>query len=189
MITGAGRIMAIHPLFQGEEGGSIPTPALSAKSLIIDGIPFLEAKRLNKLWHSRFPRFGTGFIKNQPFLSFGARGGDLTYAVAIWSNPAAQELPQQDWLELRRLATAPNAPRNTCSRMLRIMELLIRKRRPEITRLISYQDTKVHSGCIYAAAGWKKTTISKEGDEWDRPNRSRPKAQSTAPKQRWERVL
>jgi hypothetical protein len=156
---------------------------------VIEGIPFLEAKRLNRLWHSRMPRFGTGFIKKQPFLSFGARHGDVTYAVAIWSNPAARHLPQGTWLELRRLATSPSAPRNCCSRMLRIMELLIRRQRPEIVNLISYQDTEVHSGSIYAAAGWKRTTLSADGDEWDRPNRSRPKVQSSAAKQRWEKSL
>jgi hypothetical protein len=44
------------------------------------------------------------------------------------------------------------------------------------------------SGGIYAAAGWSKTALS-AGDEWNRPGRSRPKAQSAAPKQRWELAL
>jgi hypothetical protein len=188
MDSGGGSIRVMHPLFQEGQGGSIPTPPLSAKALVIDGIPFAEAKRLNKLWHSRLPRFGTGFIKNQPFLSFGARYGDWLYAVAIWSNPVARELPQHEWLELRRLATSPDAPRNTCSRMLRIMESIIRRGRPDVNCLISYQDTEVHTGAIYAAAGWEKTNMS-QGDEWDRPGRSRPKAQSSAPKQRWEKRL
>jgi hypothetical protein len=184
----AGGVRVAHPLFQVEGDGSIPIPALSAKGLRIEGIPFELAKDLNRRWHSRLPRFGTGFVKNQPFPCFGAEYGGILYAVAIWSNPVARNLPQREWLELRRLATAPDAPRNTCSRMLRVMEILIRRARPEVVRLISYQDTEAHTGAIYKAAGWIEATLS-EGDEWDRPGRSRPKAQSDAPKRRWEKAL
>jgi hypothetical protein len=142
------------------------------------------------------PRFGTGFVKEQPFLCYVAEYENIAYAVAIWSNPVSASLPQHTWLELRRLAAAPDRPRNTCSRMLAVMTRLIRKRLLKIERLISYHDTKVHTGSIYRAAGWTKTTVSKGGD-WNRPNarnlngtpRTRPKAQSEAPKQRWEKVL
>ncbi len=183
-----GSMAAMYPLFQGEEGGSTPTPTLSAKALRIERIPFERAKELNRAWHSRLPRFGTGFIKRQPFLCHGAMASSVCYAVAIWSNPQARELPQGTWFELRRMASAPGAPRNTCSRMLRIMELLIRRERPTIERLISYQDVEAHTGGIYAAAGWMKATLS-DGGEWDRPSRSRPAVQSDATKQRWEKHL
>lgn len=175
----------VCPLFQAENGGSIPTSALQLR---LYKMAFGEAKALNRLWHSRLPRLGTGFIKDQPFLCFGAEFDGLWYATAIWSNPVARHLPQQEWLELRRLAIAPDAPRNTASRMLAIMTLLICQERPEITTMVSYQDTEVHTGGIYKAAGWTKTLLS-DGDEWDRPNRSRPKAQSAAKKQRWEKQL
>lgn len=181
-------IRVMHPLFRAGEGGPTPTSALRAKDLVIERIPFERAKELNRAWHSRLPRMGTGFIKRQPFLCFSARHSEATYAVAIWSNPVARNLPQQTWLELRRLATAPDAPRNTCSRMLRIMELLIRRERSGVVNLISYQDREVHSGSIYRAAGWKETAINQSGN-WDRPSRSRPKAQSEASKRRWEKEL
>ena len=98
--------------------------------------------------------------------------------------------------DLEVLAVAPDAPRNTASRMLSIMAVLIRRERPEVTTLVSYHDTEVHTGCIYRAAGWKKTAVSGKGD-WNRPNsrntngtpRTRPKAQSEAKKQRWEKCL
>lgn len=181
------------PLFQAEGSGAIPTSALSLR---IEVMSFGDAKALNRLWHSRLPRFGTGAIKNMPFLSYGAECGGIWYAAAIWSNPVARLLPQQTWLELRRLAIAPEAPKNTASRMLAIMAKLIRRARPEVERLISYQDTEVHTGGIYKAAGWTPTTVSGSGD-WNRPHstnasgtpRTRPKAQSEAPKQRWEKVL
>lgn len=174
------------PLYQAAEGGSNPTSVLSScKQLLVSEMDYDQAKELNRLWHSRLPRMGTGFIENMPFLSFGAEFAGVIYAVAIWSNPVAMNLPQQSWLELRRLAIAPDAPKNTASRMLRVMAIWIRRKRPEIENLISYQDMEVHTGTIYKAAGWRPTTVNKNGN-WDRPNRSRPKAQSEAAKQRWE---
>lgn len=72
--------------------------------------------------------------------------------------------------------------------MLRVMEILIRKGKPKVVRLISYQDTDVHTGAIYKAAGWTKATVS-TGHEWDCKSRPRPKSQSTADKQRWDKIL
>lgn len=181
----AGDVRVAYPLFQEEGSGSIPTSALQLR---VDKIGFSEAKRLNAIWHSRLPRLGTGFIKNQPFLSFGAEFESRWYAVAIWSNPVARNLPQQTWLELRRLAIAPDAPRNTASRMLAVMTRYIRKEQPEIERLVSYHDTEVHTGGIYKAAGWTATTVNRDGN-WTRESRSRPRAQSEAAKQRWELAL
>lgn len=171
-------------LFQATGGGSIPTSPLQ---LHLDVIDFATAKRLNRLWHSRLPRFGTGFIDNQPFLCFGAVFDSRYYATAIWSNPVARNLPQDVWLELRRLAVAPDAPRNTPSRMLGVMTRLVHRFRPEVVRLVSYQDTEVHTGAIYRAAGWVPT--AKGGGGWDRPSRPRPPSQSEAIKQRWERAI
>jgi hypothetical protein len=174
-----------YPLFQEGRGGSTPTSPLSFR---IEQLPFAEAKRLNKQWHSRLPRMGTGFVESMPFLCFGAMFEMRWYAVAIWSNPVARNLPQDTWLELRRLAIAPDAPKNTASRMLGVMARLIRKAKPQVERLVSYHDTEVHSGGIYRAAGWTATTVNKDGN-WTRTKRPRPRAQSEAAKQRWELPL
>ena len=193
MTVSAESIRVMHPLFQAGQGGSIPTSALS---LFVDVISFERARRLNRLWHSRLPRLGTGCIDRQPFLCYASVFEGLIYAVAIWSNPVARNLPQQEWMELRRLAIAPDAPRNTASRMLAVMARLIRRCRPTVKVLVSYQDTEAHTGAIYRASGWTATTLSGKGD-WNRPlsrnqngsPRTRPKAQSEAPKQRWEKRL
>lgn len=131
---------------------------------------------------------GTGFIKKMPFLSFGATYDSMIYAVAIWSNPVARMLPQDTWLELRRLAIAPDAPKNTASRMLSVMKKIITKEMPHIVNLISYQDMDVHTCGIYKAAGWVATSINKN-TKWDMSARKRPKAQSESPKQRWEMLI
>lgn len=193
MSVGAESIRVMYPLFQAGEGGSIPTSALCLR---LERVGFDYAKALNRLWHSRLPRFGTGFVADQPYLCYAAAHDGLAYAVAIWSNPVARNLPQREWLELRRLAVAPDAPRNTASRVLAVMARLVRRERPEVVRLVSYQDTSTHAGTIYRAAGWTPTNLSGTGG-WDRPNarnqngtpRTRPVAQSEAPKRRWEKAL
>lgn len=144
------RIRVIHPLFQEGQAGSTPSSPLLMR---VEEVEYDHAKELNRLWHSRLPRMGTGFIKAMPFLCFVADFHGLAYAVAIWSNPVARNLPQREWLELRRLAISPDAPRNTASWMLGIMARLIHKKRPWVETLVSYQDTEVHTGGIYKAAG------------------------------------
>lgn len=65
------------------------------------------------------------------------------------------------------------------------MRIVISKDLPHITNLISYQDTEVHSGTIYKAAGWKETTrkiVGKTG--WN--SRKRNQMQTTADKVRWD---
>ncbi len=182
-------IRVMLPLFQEDEGGSTPTSALS---LVVGRILPETARALNRYWHSRLPRIDFRVCE----ICYGAEHGGLLYAVAIWSHPAAPQLPQREWLELRRLAIAPDAPRNTGSRLLAIMARLIRKECPWVKNLVSYQDTEVHSGAIYRAAGWKPTRLA-TWKTWHQPGRLekngrprlRPKAQSTAPKQRWEKSL
>ena len=173
-------VRVAHPLFQEEGGGSTPTSALQLRLI---KVPHALARQLNRLWHSRLPRTGPGSR-----VCYAADFEGIYYAVAIWGRPLARLLEQWEWLELYRLAIAPDAPRNTASRMLGVMARLISRDFPNIQRLISYQDTEVHTGGIYRAAGWEMTVAS-DGGEWDRPSRPTAKAQSAAPKQRWEKVI
>lgn len=181
-----GAIRLAHPLFQAGDGGSIPTSALDLR---IDRIPFSLARELNRKWHSILPRFGTGFIDNQPFPCFAATGpGGTIYAVAIWSNPAARKLPQREWLELRRMAIAGDAPKCIASRMLRIMRILLHRSHPHVSRVVSYQSKGVHGGTIYQADGWRAVAECK-GDTWDRPSRPRLASQQIDDRIRWERPI
>lgn len=185
-------VRVAYPLFQAGGGGSTPTSALQ---LTVEWMRFTTAQELNRKWHSRLPRFGTGAIKNPDarFSCFGAEFDGLWYAAAIWSLPESRELPQDgSWYALRRLAVAPDAPdapRNTPSRMLAVMTRILRKERPDTERLISYQDTEAHTGCIYRAAGWEMVDTTGSNTQWNQPGRRRPKSQSDAPKVRWEKVL
>ena len=93
-------------------------------------------------------------------LSFAARSGDEIVAVALWNNPSARNLPR-DWLELRRMAVSGSAPHCTASWFLGAMSRWIRRYMAGVARLISYQDTSVHKGTIYKAAGWNRGAVAK----------------------------
>jgi hypothetical protein len=89
------------------------------------------------------------------------------YAVALWSQPTSRMLPQH-WLELRRLACGPNAPKNTASRFLGWMVRYFKKNCPDRENCISYQDTEVHTGTIYRASGWHVGYVGKAMARKDR---------------------
>ena len=180
--------------FQIEEGGSIPTSPLQFN---IEEISRYAAREFNARWHSRLPIYRTGFCLNAK-VCYGAYFEGELFAIAIWTNPVARLLPQIEWLELRRMAIKPAAPKNTASRMLAVMARLIRMGFPEVTTLISYQDAEVHQGTIYKASGWSAISHH-SGGTWNRPNsknssngkpRTRPDLNdSLTPKIRWQKEL
>ena len=143
---------------------------LKARMLTVAPCEIAHARKLNSDWHSRLPYTQKGPWK----LAFSADYAGRTFGVALWHNPSARNLPQ-NWLELRRLAVAPDAPPCTASRMLGAMRRWIAKNMPEIKRLISYQDMNVHKGTIYIAAGWRSYWLSRPRVR----NRSKPRKGTT----------
>lgn len=136
-----------------------------------------------KLWHSRKPIFRSPRAR----AVYSAEFCGLWFAVAIWSNPAARALPQLEWLELRRFAIAPDAPRNTASRMLGWMRRAAHKRFPDVVRVISYSDDDVHDGTIYRADGWVDIPVKSAGGEWSQ--RAGSASRRVKNKTRWERPV
>lgn len=174
-----------RPLFQAGEGGSIPTSALHLQYLPIG---FDTARALNALWHSVLPNMhvtssGGGPIPAQCYV---AEYDEHWYATAIWTAPVNRELGKMGnrILELRRLAIAPPAPKNTASRMLSYMTRDLRKRFPTVEVFISYQAVDHHSGTIYKAAGWSPVGYKVFGRWGDQRPRGVP--QTTSDKVRWE---
>jgi len=175
----AGGVEAAYPLFREEGGGSIPTSALC---LTFESIDRQTMTDLNRRWHSRLPTFKTA----TPCKAYyGAVFDGRWYAVAAWSHPISRMFPTE-WLELRRLAVAPDAPKNTASRMLGWMVRDLRRRYPQCRKLLSYQDTEVHTGGIYKAVGW--TAVHTDGcTDWQQTSkRVRSVPQTTSRKVRWE---
>jgi hypothetical protein len=132
------------PLIDNHE---LPPP--KASMLTVRKCHIETARHFNSLWHSRLPYTQRGPWK----VAFSASYRNNVFAVALWHNSSARNLPKE-WLELRRLAVAPNAPHCTASYMLAKMTRWIRVNMPDIEKLISYQDKDVHKGTIYKAAGW-----------------------------------
>ncbi len=185
-MNGADEARVACPLFQAEYGGATPTSALQLRFWAVDEGVF---KRLNEAWHSRLPKIGNSHFR----VCYTAECNNILYAVAAWSNPVARLLPQRTWLELRRFAIAPDSPRFTASRMLGWMRRDIRKRFPDVERLISYQDLAVHTGTIYKAAGWAHAeNFVPRARGWigwgNRPRVGRTN-QAVAPRMRWETNL
>lgn len=177
------------PLFRSGNGGSNPT---SLHQLVLIECRAIRACELNALWHSRFPYIHwSNVVRNKHSVCYSFEFNDIAYAVAIWSSPiAANRMKDGDkLLELRRMAIAPDAPKNTASRMLSVMRKKIKQKFPDIIRLVSYQDTEVHKGTIYKASGWVIANVQERSVDWTNEKRKRAKPQSTAAKTRWEYSL
>jgi hypothetical protein len=159
----------------------------SAKLLNLREVGVNYAMQKNELWHSRLPITShSNMIRNAHKIFYGAEHEDHCFAVAMWTDPVAGNRMNKEhvWLELRRLAIAPDAPKFTATWMLSRMIKHIKKHFPDVTKLVSYQDTEVHKGTIYAAANWKMDVVSKF-QEWSTDKRSRNNLQSKSDKIRW----
>ena len=178
-------VRVAQPLFPVEGQGSIPMSPLQFEIEIIDQ---KKAMLLNKMWHSRMPRADFYNICNP---CFGAIYKNIYYASAMWSLPmAANRLKNGSFcLELRRLAINDDAPKNTASRIICIMSKWIKVNMPHIYKLISYQDTGVHSGTIYKASGWQIASKCKFVSWSVHSKRPGKIQQSMAPKIRWEKQI
>ena len=181
-------IRVVHPLFQEEGGGSIPTSPLQ---LHVGKISQRLAMQLNGEWHSRLPHISNW----KTCTAYGAEYQGVWYAVAMWATPSSASLNGRNWYELKRFAIAPDAPRYTASRMLSVMRKMIKKDMPTVERLISYQDTEVHFGTIYKAAGWTCAGKTHKGGKTGWSTHQRFRAESNgknvllADKFRWELEL
>jgi hypothetical protein len=161
-----------------------PTSPKQMKLLEV-GVKYAMQK--NELWHSRLPVTShSNMIRNAHKVFYGAEYMDNCFAVGMWTDPVAGNRMSKNevWLELRRLAIAPNAPKYTATWIIAKMIKDIKIRFPDITMLISYQDVEVHTGTIYSAANWVKDKITK-GTDWTTSKRIRNKTQTTADKVRW----
>lgn len=123
--------------------------SIKASELIVDHCQKIEARAFISAHHSRLPNVQAGPWK----YAFSASHPETNeiVAAALWNNPSARTLPNE-WLELRRMAVCDEAPHCTASSFLQSMVKILRKYGH--SHFISYQDTAVHQGTIYKAAGW-----------------------------------
>ena len=162
---------------------------ISPKNMVCVEIHIDFAMKLNAEWHSRLPETEkSNLLRNKHSAFFGAVYEEHCFAVAMWTSPVARKINDGQTLELRRLAIAKDAPKCTATWMISRMQKQIKLKFPEIKKLISYQDTEVHSGTIYAAANWTAENVS-TGGQWCAPSRYRKTVQTDAPKVRWAYTL
>jgi hypothetical protein len=167
------------PLFHEEYGGSTPTSALQ---LIFSPIDVRRAAKINNLWHSRLPEFG---FRGGCF-AYCAEFNNVVYAVAIWGPPLARAFNGKGFVELRRMAIAASAPKNTATRMIGWMLRDIKKT-GRYVKAISYQDTEVHTGTIYKASGWSAAYVSlAKNIRWAHHKRPATNLPAISDKIRWE---
>ncbi len=162
-------------------------PPQSTKEMRLHEISVDKAMMYNELWHSRLPITShSNMIRNTRKIFYGAEYNGHCFASAMWTDPVANNRLSKKyiWIELRRLAIAPDAPKFAATWMIAKMIKDIKKKFPEVTRLVSYQDSEVHTGIIYSAANWKKDTVS-TFKEWTTGSRKRNLLQSKSDKIRW----
>lgn len=179
----------MFPLFHDEA-----QPPPKATMLVVSPCDIEFARAAIWAWHSRLPDTQRG-----PWtLAFAAHYEHTCFGAALWHNPSARMLPS-DWMELRRLAVAPDAPHCTASRMLGQMVRFIRRNMPWVPMLLSYQDMDVHTGTIYRAAGWypaheskrrtRDRTKARVGTRRNYRSNLNGNATDSAPKVRWQLEL
>ena len=128
----------------------------AAKKVDVRLVPKAHAVAFVREHHSRLPK-----TQASPWsFAFGAFLGGEMVGAALWLNPSARTLPSH-WLELRRMALSPSAPKFTASRFMARMTRFFRANHPDREQLISYHDVAVHKGTIYAASGWVPLYVSK----------------------------
>ena len=167
------------------------TPPESATQFEFVVIRAQTACEYNEAWHSRLPKIHWGnVVRNTHYVCFAAIYEGDVYAITIWSSPVAQNRFKhgKQVLELRRMATSPECPKFTATRMLSHNRKWIKQNMKDIALLVSYQDTEVHAGTIYKADNWVASNLSK-GMKWDTDQRQRNEEQSLADKIRWEYKL
>jgi hypothetical protein len=144
--------MAVLPLFQEEEGGSIPTSPLQ---LLFREIGPNAAAIVYRRWH---------YLGDQGFISrinFGAYFEQVIEGAISYGPPNATDLDgywtrhtQEQWWEIKRLVMSPKCPKNSESRFIAITMKLLR-RLVEVRGIVTYADDgQGHVGTIYKASGF-----------------------------------
>lgn len=87
-------------------------------------------------------------------VAFLLSDGVTPYGVSTFGRPNARHEDQINTLEHTRMAVAPFAPFNSPSYFMARCRRWIRINMPEITRLISYVPSDIHSGVTYVSDNW-----------------------------------
>ena len=168
-----GSLSVERPLFQAEDGGSIPTSPLQLELREIDR---KRAMQCYDRWHYLG---SVGFISTYDLGVF--KGGEL-YGCISMGSPSAKVMKglytpdtQDGWWEIKRLALSDDLPKNSESRVIAIAIRLIRKAR-NVKGIITYADDGVgHVGTIYKATGFRYMGLTDFKSDFFEEGKDRPK--------------
>jgi hypothetical protein len=174
--------------------GELPASApvwITKTGLTIRIIDAKLASHYVALWHSVLPKCPSFLVRGRCYLADGLDG--FPVAVAVWSDPVARMLNGRGYYELRRMATSPAAPPNTCTSMLAVMRKDIAANCPWVSTFLSYQDEVAHLGTIYKAdnwqVGWRSTRSTSQKSSWGESRSGRNAMQSTSAKIAWVKSI
>ena len=141
------------PLFQGEDGGSIPTSALQ---LYYKEIEVNTAVKAYAKWHYLGEQ---GFISQVNYGAYwnGKMEGAITYGPPNATDLAGywEKHTQAAWWEIKRLVMSPLCPKNSESRFIAITIKMLCKK-CIVNGIVTYaDDSQGHTGVIYKASGFK----------------------------------
>ncbi len=154
------------PLFQGEDGGAIPTSALQLKFRTIKSQTLNDMVVENHYAHRAVPCSW----------SFGCFNSSELLGVISFGKPASPHLCRgicgednsSRVYELNRLWLDDRCPKNSESRFIAWSIRELSKLRPYLI-LVSYADTGAgHNGAIYAATNWIYTGLSDKRSSGDK---------------------
>ena len=165
MKTSGDSIKVTQSLFQGKEGGALPTSPLQ---LELQSIERGLARECFKKWH---------YLGDINFLStydFGVFYNQELWGCISFGSPNAKVLKgywtpetQIGWYEIKRLALSDELPKNSESRVIAIGIKLLRKL-DKVKGIVTYADNGVgHQGTIYRASGFAYRGLTAEkSDYW-----------------------
>jgi hypothetical protein len=161
----AGSVVAARAANQPPGGGAIPTSAAHIRP-----IPWLVGRGMIRQFHylhqcSPIGRIAYGIFANADAIA-------PLIGVLMVSVPVNLNEDQEHTLEIQRLFILDVTERNAESRCLGIVLRDVRRRFPEITRIIAYADPNAgHEGTIYKAAGFTYEGLSAPGGTTHGPER------------------
>jgi len=163
--SGAGGAVAARVANQPLGGGAIPTSALHVRR-----IPWSIARAFVREHHYLHQCSPIGRI------AYGVFASDALVAsligVVLYVVPPNLNEDQASTLEIQRLVILDLTTRNAESRVLGVTLRDVRRRFPEIQRVIAYADPDAgHAGTIYKAAGFTALGLSAPGGTTHGPER------------------
>jgi hypothetical protein len=146
---------------------------MSAKDLIVKGIPATQAREFIRRYHY------SGKVDTRSQLHLGVFWNDRLEGVMQFgpsldkakSQPLVKDTSWNGFIELHRLAFSDRLPKNSESRAISVALKMLKKNAPHVEWILSYADgTQCGDGTIYRASGFDLIKITPNKSMWRMPD-------------------